>query len=101
MYAEIAAIRAMPLAVTVLAALSLTVPARQPAAPAAAQPVAPAHLAGQDATDLTQRLQAFRAGTRVHEQRPVIAKTLSNTQVVDVAAYYNTTQIEVVNLPGQ
>ena len=47
-----------------------------------------ANLAGQDATYLTRQLEAFREGTRVHEQMSVIAKTLSDTQMADVAAYY-------------
>lgn len=61
----------------------------------------PANLAGQDATYLTRQLEAFREGTRVHEQMSVSAKTLSDTQMTDVAAYYNAVQVEVVNVPGQ
>ena len=56
---------------------------------------------GQDATYLTRQLEAFREGTRVHEQMLVIAKTLSDAQMADVAAYYNAVQVEVVNVPGQ
>ena len=58
-----------------------------------------ANLAGQDATYLTRQLQAFREGTRVHEQMSVIAKTLTDAQVADVAAWYNAVQVEVVRLP--
>ena len=60
-----------------------------------------ANLAGQDATYLTRQLEAFRAGTRVNEQMSVIAKTLTDQQVADVAAYYNAVQIEVVKVPGR
>lgn len=60
-----------------------------------------ANLAGQDATYLTPQLEAFREGTRVHEQVLVIAKPLSDTRMADVAAYYNAVQIEVVHVPGQ
>ena len=31
----------------------------------------------------------------------VIAKTLSDTQMADVAAYYNAVEVEVVRVPGQ
>ena len=60
-----------------------------------------ANLAGQDATYLTRQLEAFREGTRVHEQMSVIAKTLSDEQMTNVAAYYNAVQVEVVKVPGQ
>ncbi len=60
-----------------------------------------ANLAGQDATYLTRQLEAFREGTRVHEQMSVIAKMLSGSQMADVAAYYNAVEIEVVRVPGQ
>ncbi len=60
-----------------------------------------ANLAGQDATYLTRQLEAFREGTRVHEQMSVIAKMLSDTQMADVAAYYNAVEVEVVRVPGQ
>lgn len=59
-----------------------------------------ANLAGQDATYLTRQLQAFREGTREHEQMSVIAKDLSDAQMADVAAYYNAVQIEVVKVPS-
>ncbi len=58
-----------------------------------------ANLAGQDATYVTRQLTAFRSGERVHEQMSVIAKTLSDQQIADVAAYYGAIQIEVVRTP--
>jgi len=58
-----------------------------------------ANLAGQDATYLTRQLQAFREGTRQHEQMSVIAKGLTDAQIADVTAWYNAVQIEVVRLP--
>ena len=64
----------------------------------AKQPEA-ANLAGQDATYVTRQLVAFRGGARVHEQMSVIAKTLSDQQIADVAAYYGAIQIEVVRTP--
>ena len=112
MHTEVTAIKVMLLAAPVLATSSLAVsaqpapprktsPTGQPAALPAAQPSSPANLAGQDATYLTRQLEAFREGTHVHEQMPVIAKTLCDTQIADVAAYYNAVQIEVIKVPGQ
>ena len=60
-----------------------------------------ANLAGQDPTYLTRQLQAFRAGARVNEQMSLIAKTLTDQQIADVAAYYAAVKIEVVGVPGQ
>ena len=58
-----------------------------------------ANLAGQDATYLSRQLLAFRGGERVHEQMSLIAQTMSDQQIADVAAYYNAVQIEVVKVP--
>lgn len=60
-----------------------------------------ANLAGQDATYITAQLVAFREGTRVNEQMSVVAKTLTDAQIADLAAFYNAIQIEVVKVPGQ
>ena len=59
-----------------------------------------ANLAGQDATYLTRQLDAFRSGARTNEQMSVIAKTITDQQSADVAAYYNAIRIEVVSTPG-
>ncbi len=59
-----------------------------------------ANLAGQDATYLTRQLEAFREGSRVNEQMSVVAKTLTDQQIANLAAFYSAIQIEVVKVPG-
>lgn len=59
-----------------------------------------ANLAGQDATYLARQLEAFRGGGRVNEQMSVVAKTLTDGQIADLAAFYGAIQVEVVKVPG-
>jgi cytochrome c553 len=47
------------------------------------------NLAGQDEDYLVQQLQDFRSGARKDETMSVIAKPLSDTEIADLAAYYN------------
>lgn len=58
-----------------------------------------ANLAGQDATYLTRQLEAFRGGARVNEQMSIVAKTLTDPQITNLAAFYNAIRIEVVTPP--
>lgn len=60
-----------------------------------------ANLAGQDATYITRQLTAFRDGSRVNEQMSVVAKTLTDDQIANLAAFFNAIQVEVVQVPGQ
>jgi cytochrome c553 len=57
------------------------------------------HLAGQPAGYLARELRAYRAGTRRNEVMSVAAKSLSDEDIRDLAAYYSAIQIEVKAVP--
>jgi cytochrome c553 len=50
-------------------------------------PIAP-HIGGEPASYLRNQLTAFRDGTRTHEMMSVVAKTLTDEQIDDLAAWY-------------
>ena len=54
------------------------------------------HLAGQPAIYLSAQLRAYRAGERKHEVMGVIARTLTNDDIDNLAAWYASIQIEAV-----
>ena len=60
----------------------------------AGAPDAP-HLAAQPAIYLAAQLRAYRSGARMHEVMSVMAKTLSDDDIDDLAAWYASLQIEV------
>ena len=60
-----------------------------------------ANLAAQDAGYLSRQLLAFRGGERKNEVMSVIAKTLTDQQIADVAAYYAAIEIAVTKVPGK
>lgn len=47
------------------------------------------NLAGQDEDYLAEQLKAFRSGERKNETMSVIAKPLSDADIVNLAAYFN------------
>ena len=51
-------------------------------------PIAP-HIGGEQAAYLANQLTAFRDGTRVHEMMSVVAKSLTDAQIADLAAWYS------------
>lgn len=51
-------------------------------------PMAP-HIGGEPVAYLTEQLQAFRSGTRVNEMMSIVAGSLSDAQIADVAAWYS------------
>jgi cytochrome c553 len=46
-------------------------------------------LAGQDEDYLVKQLQDFRSGARQDETMSVIAKSLSDTEIANLSAYFN------------
>lgn len=46
------------------------------------------HIGGEDEDYLAAQLHAFRAGTRQHQMMSVVAASLSDAQIADVAAFY-------------
>ncbi|MEL7516069.1 MAG: c-type cytochrome [Pseudomonadota bacterium] len=50
-------------------------------------PIAP-HIGGEPAAYIEAQLRAFRSGERQHEMMTVVARSLSDEQIVDLAAWY-------------
>ena len=57
------------------------------------------HLAAQPAPYLERELRAYRSGARRNEVMSVAAKSLSDDDIRDLAAYYSAVQIEVKAVP--
>jgi cytochrome c553 len=55
-------------------------------------PIAP-HIAGENEIYLETQLKAFRSGKREHEIMNVVAKGLSDADIVDLAAWYASIKI--------
>lgn len=53
------------------------------------------HLAGQPELYLAEQLRAYRSGKRPHEVMSVIAKPLSDNDILDLAAWYASIPIEI------
>lgn len=53
------------------------------------------HIAAQPAQYLERALRAYRSGERRNEVMSVAAKTLSDADIKDLAAYYSAFEIEV------
>ena len=57
-------------------------------------PIAP-HLAGESQIYIETQLKAFRTGKREHEMMSVIAKDLSDEDIVNLAQWYSAIKIKV------
>ncbi|WP_152205257.1 c-type cytochrome [Marinobacter changyiensis] len=55
-------------------------------------PIAP-HLAGESQIYIEKQLKAFRSGQRVNEMMSVVAKNLTDQQISDLAAWYQSIEI--------
>ncbi|MEO7150785.1 MAG: cytochrome c [Burkholderiaceae bacterium] len=64
----------------------------------AAMPNTP-HLAAQPAQYVSDQLKAYRSGKRNHEIMTLIAKPLTDAEIADLAAWYESLQIEVQPVP--
>ena len=64
----------------------------------AAMPNTP-HLAAQPAQYLSEQLKAYRGGKRNHDVMSLIAKPLTDAEIADLAAWYESLQIEVKPVP--
>lgn len=51
------------------------------------------HLAGQPAIYIAAQLRAFRSGQRRHEQMNVVAKALSDADIEDLAAWFESIEV--------
>ena len=57
------------------------------------------NLAGQPESYLARELTAYRSGARRNEVMSVAAKSLSDSDIRDLAAYYSAIQIELKSVP--
>ena len=60
----------------------------------ASMPSAP-NLAGQAPIYLSEQLKNYRSGKRQHEVMSVIAKPLTDTEIANLAAWYNSIKVNV------
>jgi cytochrome c553 len=58
------------------------------------------NIAGQAEPYLVVQLQAFKSGARKSEAMSVVASTLSEKEIDDLAAYFAAIEIKVVRIPG-
>jgi cytochrome c553 len=59
------------------------------------------NIAGQTEPYLVAQLQAFKTGVRKNDAMSVVAPSLSDTDIDDLAAYFSAIEIQVGKLPGQ
>jgi cytochrome c553 len=59
------------------------------------------NIAGQTEPYLVAQLQAFKSGTRKNDAMSLVAQSLSDTDIDDLAAYFSAIEINVVKIPGQ
>jgi cytochrome c553 len=58
------------------------------------------NLAGQTEPYIATQLKAFKSGARKSEAMAMVASTLSDKDIDDVAAYFAAIEIKVVKVPG-
>ena len=58
------------------------------------------NIAGQIEPFLVAQLQAFKSGTRKNDAMSVVAPSLSDQDIEDLAAYFSAIEISVVKMPG-
>ena len=59
------------------------------------------NIAAQPESYLAAQLQAFKSGARRNEAMSVVAQTLSDKDIDDLAAYFSAIEVKVAKLPGQ
>jgi cytochrome c553 len=59
------------------------------------------NIAGQTEPYITAQLQAYKSGVRKNDAMSVVATTLSDKDIEDLAAYFSAIEISVGKLPGQ
>jgi cytochrome c553 len=58
------------------------------------------NIAGQTEPYIVSQLQAFKSGTRKNEAMSVVAPSLSDTDIENLAAYFSAIEINVVKVPS-
>jgi cytochrome c553 len=59
------------------------------------------NIAGQTEPYLVVQLQAFKSGARKNDAMSVVAASLSDKDIEDIAAYFSAIEINVVKMPGR
>jgi cytochrome c553 len=59
------------------------------------------NIAGQTEQYLVTQLQAFKTGIRKNDAMSVVAPTLSDADIENLAAYFSAIEISIGKLPGQ
>ena len=59
------------------------------------------NIAGQTEPYIAAQLQAYKSGARKNDAMSVVAPSLSDTDIEDLAAYFSAIEINVVKIPGQ
>jgi cytochrome c553 len=59
------------------------------------------NIAGQNEQYLIEQLTAFKTGERHNEMMAVVAPTLSDKDIEDLASYYSAIEIKVGKIPGK
>jgi cytochrome c553 len=58
------------------------------------------NIAAQIEPYIVAQLQAYKSGDRKNDAMSVVAQSLSDTDIEDLAAYFSTIEINVVKMPG-
>jgi cytochrome c553 len=59
------------------------------------------NIAAQIEPYLAAQLKAFKSGARSNESMSVVARTLSDKDIDDLAAYFSSIEIKIVKVPGE
>jgi cytochrome c553 len=59
------------------------------------------NIAGQTEPYIVAQLQAYKTGARKNDAMSVVAPSLSDSDMEDLAAYFSAIEINVVKIPGQ
>ena len=57
------------------------------------------YIAAQTEPYIVAQLQAFKSGTRKNEAMSMVAPSLSDTDIEDLAAYFSAIEIKIIKLP--
>jgi cytochrome c553 len=58
------------------------------------------NIAGQTEPYIVAQLQAYKSGARKNDAMSVVAPSLSDADIEDLAAYFSAIEISVVKIPG-
>jgi cytochrome c553 len=59
------------------------------------------NIAGQTEPYIVAQLQAYKSGARKNDAMSVVAPSLSDADIEDLAAYFSAIEINVVKIPGE